>query len=268
MAAGEDREAPRRVDRTRIHAGGKGTPLCDHGAVAVRYVSDLARANWSSLISGAVGVALAVLIVLSRNDPAERDPATVVIAVYLVAWPAFVAIYLAWTHIVYAQRGPRGLATVARQETRSLRRWWTRILGYGGASNWALIGALVAVMLTIVVAQNPAFQGDWLFILLGLLTVASSWALMVYSFALEYLRLASTHEDDDVPIDVNIDGDPRFTDYLTLAILVSTMAATVSATIRSRRAWTLVRINVLFAFTFNTVIVAMMVSLLFGGILG
>jgi hypothetical protein len=31
--------------------------------------------------------------------------------------------------------------------------------------------------------------------------------------------------------------------------------------------WTLVRVNVLFAFTFNTVIVAMTVSLLFGGLL-
>ena len=45
------------------------------------------------------------------------------------------------------------------------------------------------------------------------------------------------------------------------------MAATVSATIRSRKAWTLVRVNVLFAFAFNSVIVAMMVSLLFGGLL-
>jgi hypothetical protein len=41
----------------------------------------------------------------------------------------------------------------------------------------------------------------------------------------------------------------------------------VSATMRSRRAWALVRVNVLFAFTFNTVIVAMMVSLPFGGLL-
>lgn len=46
------------------------------------------------------------------------------------------------------------------------------------------------------------------------------------------------------------------------------MAATVSATIRSRRAWTLVRVNVPFAFTVKTVIVATMVSLLTGGILG
>lgn len=242
--------------------------MCEHGCVVVRYVSDLARANWSSLISGAAGLASAAFFVSTRGGNDELEASTVLIAAYLAAWPAFVAIYLVWTHVVYAQRGPRALAVVARQESRSLRRVWVRIFGYGGASNWALLGALVAVALTIVVAQNPAFQGDWVFILLGLLTVASSWALMVYSFALEYLRLASVKDEDGALIEVNVEGDPQFTDYLTLAILLSTMAATVSANIRSRRAWTLVRVNVLFAFTFNTVIVAMMVSLLFGGALG
>ncbi len=45
------------------------------------------------------------------------------------------------------------------------------------------------------------------------------------------------------------------------------MAAAVSATFTSRRAWTLVRVNVLFAFAFDSVIMAMMVSLLLGGLL-
>lgn len=234
--------------------------------MAVRYVSDLARANWSSLISVVVGLATVGFFFLTRDGIVEPETPTVLIAFYLAAWPALVAIYLVWTHVVYVHRGPRALTVVARQEARSLKRVWVRILGYGGASNWALVGALVAVALTIVVAQNPAFRGDWVFIVLGLLTVASSWAPMVYSFALEYLRLASV-EENGVSIEVKVDGDPQFTDYLTLAILLSTMAATVSATIRSRRAWSLVRANVLFAFTFNTVIVAMMVSLLFGGVL-
>ena len=234
--------------------------------MAVRYVSDLARANWSSLASCVVGLGAGWLFVISRDGSADPGIDTVLIASYLAAWPAFVAIYLLWTHVAYAHRGPRALATVARKESRFLQRGWVRIFGYGGASNWTLVGALVAVALTIVVAQNPVFRGNWVFILLGLLTVASSWALMVYSFALEYLRLASVPEEDETPIEVDVHGDPLFVDYLTLAILLSTMAAAVSATIRTRRAWTLVRINVLFAFTFNTVIVAMMVSLLFSSI--
>ncbi len=234
-----------------------------------RYVSDLARSSWSSLISCVVGAGAVVLFFVLREEPAMRVPATLLIVFYLAGWPAFVAIYLVWTHLAYAHRRPRALRRAARHETRALQGRWSRMASYyGGAANWALIGALVAVALTIVVAQNVVFREEWAFVLLGLLTVAGSWALMVYSFALEYLRLASGHEADEGAIEIHVEGPARFTDYLTFAILLSTMAATVSATIRSRRAWTLVRINVLFAFTFNTVIVAMMVSLLFGGVLG
>lgn len=232
--------------------------------MAVRYVSDLARANWSSLASSVAGFAAIWLFLTSREEPGQRE---VLMAFYLAAWPAFVLMYLVWTHVVYTDRDAQSLVRAAVREARSLQRPLVRVFGYGGASNWTLIGAVVAVVLTIVVAQNPAFRDDWTFIALGLLSVASSWALMVYSFALEYLRMASVHDAGEVPIDVHVEGDPIFSDYLTLAVLLSTMAATVSATVRTRRAWTLVRVNILFAFTFNTVIVAMMVSLLFGGLL-
>lgn len=231
-------------------------------------MSDLSRANWSSVISCAVGAAAAALFFLVRDHPAARDPLTVLVAFYVVAWPVFVAVYLIWTHRTYARFTPEALRESALKESQALSRGGARTRGSGGASNWALIGAIVAVAITIVVAQNPAFRGEWLFVLLGLSTVAGSWALMVYSFALEYLRVVSASGTDEPCISLEIREPPRFSDYLTLAILLSTMAATVSATIRSRRAWTLVRINVLFAFTFNTVIVAMMVSLLFGGVLG
>jgi uncharacterized membrane protein len=240
--------------------------LCQHDRMAIRYVSDLSRANWSSAVAGIIGVAVVVGILYLRPDFPRQNLETVLAAFYLVVWPVFVTIYLVWTHIVYVSQGPRRLDAAARREARSLRRWWIRIFGYGGAQSWALTGAFVAVGLTIVIAQDPAFREGLVFVVFGLLTVAASWALLVYSFALEYLRLA-LGSDEERHITLSIRDEPRFSDFLTLAILLSTMAATVSATIESRRAWTLVRINVLFAFTFNSVIVAMMVSLLFGGLL-
>lgn len=234
--------------------------------MANRYVSDTARANWSSLAAGAVGLGAAIVFIFTREGDTEPDTLSLLALFYLVTWPVFTAMYLSWTHLMYARQGPRSLTAAARRETQSLRKWWSKALGYGGASSWTLTGALAAVMLTIVIAQNEVFRSDWLFIVLGLLTVASSWALMVYSFALEYLRLVTASDGGPSHIQLSVEGDPRFTDYLTLAVLLSTMAATVSATITSRKAWTLVRMNVLFAFAFNSVIVAMMVSLLFGGL--
>ncbi|WP_439592993.1 DUF1345 domain-containing protein [Microbacterium sp.] len=217
-------------------------------------------------MSFTLGLAAVIVYAGVWGDRPSLDTSTLLIVFYLVAWPSFVACYLVWTHLLYIRQDHQAMGASSRRERRSRGNWWIRLLGYGGASNWALTGAVIAVALTIVVSQDTAVRDQWVFILLGLLTVASSWALIVYSFALEYLRLEADSAEENVDIELHVDGAPRFVDFLTLAILISTMAATVSATIRSSRAWTLIRLNVLFAFTFNTVIVAMMVSLLFGGL--
>ena len=230
--------------------------------MAGRYVSDFLRANVSLVAAVALGIAVLFLFRSGSGDLAsDRTP---LIFGFLVAWPVFVVVYLLWTHIVYSRQGPRGMRSAAQRETRSLRSFWLRLFGHGGASTWTMTGAFVAVGVTIYLAQTPEFRGDWILVALGLLCVACSWALMVYAFALEYLRLSV---DDGDHITLEVSEAPRFSDFLTFAVLLSTMAATVSARVTSRRAWTLVRLNVLFAFTFNSVIVAMMVSLLFGGLL-
>ncbi|MCR2791444.1 DUF1345 domain-containing protein [Microbacterium sp. zg.Y625] len=231
---------------------------------AARYVSDTARANWSSLLSAIVGVALALGVAAVKGDLGRIDPLTVGVEIYLFAWPSFGAIYLVWTHAAYSGDG---VAARARRERELQRRWWWSLIGYGGASSWTLTAALGAVVVTVLVAQTPAYRGEVLYVTLGLLCVACSWALMVYSFALQYLRLQAG-ADDGEHIGFEVPGPPRFGDYLNLTILLSTMAATVSAAIRTREAWAVVRTNVLFAFTFNSVIVAMVVSLLLGGLAG
>lgn len=231
------------------------------------HVSDTARANWSSLLSGVIGVGAAVLMGPARSGFANLDMIPFTIDVYVVMWPSFGAIYLVWTHLAYSRHGPRALGMRARRENEVHRRWWTALIGYGGASSWTLTAALTAIFVTVVIAQNPDYRSDLLYVALGLLCVASSWALMAYSFALQYLRLDASGSKNGAQhhIEMGIEGDTQFGDYLTLAILLSTMAATVSARIRTREAWLVVRTNVLFAFTFNSVIVAMVVSLLLGG---
>ncbi|QPZ39012.1 DUF1345 domain-containing protein [Paramicrobacterium chengjingii] len=234
--------------------------------MAARYLSDTARANLASLVSAAIGAGATAGMLLPDGTAASTDIKTLLITFYLCMWPAFVIIYVAWTHVSYERRGPRTLEASARRETRSLQKWWAPMIGYGGASSWTLTGAVFAVFLTVVVAQTPVIHSSWLYIGLGMLSVASSWALMVYSFALQYLRLVASADGTENHISLEVEDPARFSDYLTLAILVSTMAATSSARIHTRKAWQVLRLNVVFAFVFNTVIVAMMVSLLFGSL--
>lgn len=231
------------------------------------YTSDTARANWSSLLSAIAGIGGTLGIAAASGNLADAEPFVLAINGYLVTWPAFTAIYLVWTHVAYSSRGPRALGTRARREDAVHRRWWSALIGYGGAASWTLMAAVAAVFVTVLISQDPQFRGELLYVALGLLSVASSWALMVYAFALQYLRLeAGRQESADHHIEMKVEGDAQFEDYLTLAILLSTMAATVSANIRTREAWSLVRTNVIFAFTFNSVIVAMVVSFLLGSL--
>lgn len=256
--------------------------------MARRITSDNARANWSTLI--AVPLAVAFDLLVARRLGVEiNDYWRYLVSIFIVFWPLFGTVYLVWTHLAYRNADTVALRVASRRERATRRRWWHKFVGYGGATDWTTAGAMVAVGLTIAIAiaQDPTFRDQTIFVVLGLATVAASWALMVYSFALEYLRLDATPEaaqqgeteSGAAPaaevrpprrseIVFPFPEEPRFGDYLTLAVLMSTMAATASAEITSRRGWRVARTNVVLAFSFNSVIVAMMVSVLFGGLAG
>ena len=52
----------------------------------------------------------------------------------------------------------------------------------------------------------------------------------------------------------------EFDEYLTMAVLASTMAAGISAQINTKAAWRQVRTNVVVAFGFNSLVLGMIVS--------
>lgn len=228
--------------------------------------SDLVRGWVSSAVAslGALAV-LAILIFVVRLD--SSDPAQWTVPIYVVAWPLYTAVYVGWGYRVYSHLDHASLRRVAVAEDRDEQRPLPRLLGLTGTTNTTISAAVVAVIVTIAIAQQPAFSGEPAYVALALLTVASSWVLMVFAFAQSYLRLG-LRADDDTHFRFQLPDRARFGDYVTFAVLISTMAATTPADVASRPAWRLVRTNVVIAFVFNSVIIAMMVSLLFGGLFG
>jgi uncharacterized membrane protein len=201
----------------------------------------------------------------------EIAPGVSLVGFYLVFWPSFTAIYLASTHVAYSRRGGASLEAAADAEAATRRRWWNRVLGSNDSSSLTLLGAVVAIGLTIAISRLPEYRSEEALVALGLLAVASSWAQMVYAYALDYLRLDTRlRREGRGHIEFHLEPgvEQQFGDYLTFAVLASTMAATISADVPSRRVWQMVRTNVVVAFGFNSVVVAMVVSLLFGGLTG
>jgi uncharacterized membrane protein len=218
----------------------------------------------SGLVSGAVSFAvIQILDVISVVD--YTDPIRSFVTAYVVAWPLYVGLYVGWSYWIYSHLGSVALKATTEADDSDERRPLIRFLNVSGATNTTITAAVVALLVTVVIAQQPEFRSDPIYILLALLTVASSWLLMVFSFAQSYTRLGAggtreTHFRFHFP------DPPRFSDYLTFAMTVSASAAVVSADMTSREATQLVRTNVVIAFVFNSVIVAMMVALVFGGL--
>lgn len=251
----------RRTDRTRPE-------------IPIRYSDSLRM-----YVASGVGVIVALVVLFPAMDAqvdriGEFDSyaswlrsylTTVAVEFYIFFWVAFSACYLIHTHLAYRGTPPPRLRAVAAAQLESERSSrLLRIMGMTGAANWSVSAAVVAVVLTVAIATSDTMGDDPRYIILGFATVAVSWLMMVYTYALRYMRLHASGER----IDFEVEEELEFGEYLTMAVQISTMAATMGASIRSRAVWRAVREHTLLGFVFNTVIVAMTVSLLFGGVAG
>jgi uncharacterized membrane protein len=225
--------------------------------------TDFFRVCVSSLVSAVVGV-LAVLILRASDLVDSSDFTQMLISGYVVGWPVYTGLYVGWGTLVYSRLDRVALRRLTLADAEEEERPIPRLLGFTGTTNTTVSAAVVAVVVTVAIAQRPEFQDSFIYSLVALATVASSWLLLVFSFAQNYLRLGAA---EFTHFRFHFAETPRFSDYFTLAVLISTMAATVPAEPTSRAAWTVVRFNVIIAFVFNSIIIAMMVSLLFGGLL-
>ncbi|PPH95200.1 hypothetical protein C5C95_16875 [Rathayibacter sp. AY1B7] len=240
--------------------------------------SDLFRVSVSLLVTIVV-----VLLVLARGTPAPGDGAVdttaTLVPVYLLGRPLSTALSVGWSAASYSRLDEQALRSAAsssrldeqalrstaEEEARGERRLLSRMAGATGATGTTLPAAVPAIVVTVAIAQRTESRSEPLSIAAALLAVASSWVLMVLSVAQACLRLESRSPRRS-QVRFAFEEAPHFSDDATLALLLSTTAATVSAEIRSREGWRLVRTNVVIASAFDSVIIAMTVSLLFGGL--
>ncbi|PPF27998.1 DUF1345 domain-containing protein [Rathayibacter sp. AY1A3] len=244
--------------------------------------SDLFRVRVSLLVTIAV-----VLLVLATGTPAPGDGAVdttaTLVPVSLLGRPLSTALSVGRSAASYSRLDEQALRSAAsfsrldeqalrstaEEEARGERRLLSRMLGATGATGTtlpaAVPAAVPAIVVTVAIAQRTESRSEPLSIAAALLAVASSWVLMVFSVAQACLRLESRSPRRS-QVRSAFEEAPRFSDDATLALLLSTTAATVSAEIRSREGWRLVRANVVIASAFDSVIIAMTVSLLFGGL--
>lgn len=182
-------------------------------------------------------------------------------AVLMVAWIVFSACYLGMTHAAFHHLPSRALHEVGARQHRPRLTLLDHLKGVVTAEQFTVFAAGLAATFSILIANTGEFRSSAPLIVLGLVTVACAWGLMVTSFALQYMRMHAAGE----PMDFPLHEDPVFSDYMTLSVLTSTLLGH-NVEFRSSRGWKIQRRHTMLSFAFNTVILAMTISVLFGGL--
>lgn len=163
----------------------------------------------------------------------------------------------------YAWRGVRG--TELRESLRASGPPKSRLVReflVGGPSYWAMYAAFFSLLAVIILAMSVPLGTEPFLIAACLLCVSGSWVLLVASFAVEYAREWATSSGLRFP-----DNEPEtrtFGDFIYTAVQVSTTFSSSDVAITNQRTRRLVTVNAIAAFSFSTVIIALLVALVLG----
>lgn len=221
-----------------------------------RLASDTVRGWIIFAISLPTSVVIPFAIVL-LGGPTERTPLTIS------------TLFLAWTWLGIITTALT-LATFLRADASQLRRWLVattphtnrarliRTLNGGGSTSWAVSGSLLAILAVAVLMFQSTLASEPLVLWSGIGVVVSSLGMTISSYAVRYAREYATKSGFEFPGKER----PKFVDFLYLAVQVATTFGASDVSVLTSSARILVTVNSLISFAFNTVVVAVLVSLL------
>jgi uncharacterized membrane protein len=227
-----------------------------------RSCSDVFRLWAAVLVSPLVALAFQIVVYVAEVTGLRQLPtgqrATVEFDFgdQLITWNSFAVTYLllgirAFSKVGRAELVRRILATPL--PASRVKRW---LFAGGGGTRFPMLISLVAFSTVATAVVN---QDDLTALVLGLAlaSVASSWAVLTFSFAVYYAR-----KDIEEPgLEFGGSDEPAFSDYIYLAIGCSTTFGTTDTIITSRSMRRAISIHSLIAFVLNTVVVAVLLSI-------
>lgn len=214
---------------------------------------------WVSVVISAVSVAVGTSVVSLVKGSIEANTATVFI-VYFSAWVVF---SLTYSVLTWRKLGAADSSTLSRWFSESplqrrRRRLSETLLGSGGTSAAVTLVA-VALVAVIAVVVFPSLRSSPVVIALAVLVVAVSWVLLVVVLGVLYAAEDKDHSRLRFP---GADYDPVFSDYFYLAVQVTTTFSPSDIVIVSQDLRRQITGHSMIAFTYNTVVIALLVSLL------
>lgn len=228
---------------------------------SVHKLADDARRTWLASGAGIVVGLLAVgtNILLARSDLVEYSPLLTQVLAMGTSFVAMFVVYLVTTWRVFASSDGNQLRAwiAATNPTSAQARRRQRWLQASPVS-WLATAALLALGVVAVVALSGELRSRTWVLLVAVLLVIAAWCLVVVSGAVMLLRA------DTADRGLRFPGteQPVWGDFVYLAVQLSTTFSSSDVEVTSTALRRKVTVQSLIAFVFNTVIVALLVSVL------
>lgn len=224
--------------------------------------NDIAR-SWISIGTSLLLVTAAILALGFVAPAVIRDMGSdqLIRLNYYALWSVFCLTYIVLSLVAFSRLEAVQLRSLTASTdpgaSRWRRLWWA--LNGGGAVWWALAGALIT-LLTLVELSVSGQSVTPLLIAACVTVVVMTVALFIVAFAVNYAREDAVRGG----LEFTGGGGTRFSDYLYFSIQLTTTFGVSDVQVLRRGMRRIVSMHSLIAFTFNTVIVALLVSVLVG----
>jgi uncharacterized membrane protein len=197
---------------------------------------------------------------LTRSDPIAFS-----LMIILAFWAVMAIVMIALVIAAFSRASSGSLMAMLRatnpRRGRLARMWWG--MNGGGAIYWAGGGTATTLAGLLTIALLGGIVDSRALLLIGgVITVATSFAVSVVSYAVRYARAYAEGGGLHFPGD----REPRFADFIYFSAQISTTFAGSDVQVRTTAMRKIVTLHSILSFTFNTVIVALGVSLLVSGL--
>lgn len=195
-------------------------------------------------------------------DPGVVGSLRFIARVYFGAWSVYSLVYTGLTWAVLGPVDGHRLAewlTEDRRE-RGRRRRIESLTGSGGPLG-AVSFCATAIGAVVGAAVVPELRHDPVVLGLAVLVVAATWLLITTVYAVHYARENADRGGLEFP-SADHEGPPRLADHSYLSVQIGTAYNGADVTVTSRAMRRTVTAHTVVAFVFNTVLIALLVSLL------
>jgi uncharacterized membrane protein len=237
---------------------GAAPDLGDHDLSSTRMCSDGYRALLAIAPSLAIPAVAGIVVSFVRES---SNQVILAVILSLIGWNVFVVVYVVLTARTFSGADSALFRTLMTTRSAVRSAGWRWLNQREGGPTYAIEATVIAFVVVLLLPHLHWISiNGWVLIPLSLSILLSCWALSVVSYALYYAQSDLATPSLEFP--GNRTG--AYADYVYFSIAVSTTFGATDVSITTPAMRRKVNFHTILTFIYNSVIVALLASLLIG----